>query len=126
MSLGGVWGESHLVGFQNDVLVQNVALAHPLSEGFFPVEEFDEDNSKGPHINFGGYFGVKLLKGLGREVPVGPNTLGGQIHPCIFFVHDLAESKIKDFHNSVSKHNVVGFQIVVDDSFLPGIEVFDS
>ena len=126
MPLGGVRGEIHLVGFQDYVLIEDVTLAHALPEGFFAVEEFEEDNSKRPYINFGGYFGVKLLKGLGREVPVGPNTLGGQIHPCIFFVHDLAESEIEDLHNTVSKHNVVGFQVVVDDSFLPGGEVFNS
>ena len=53
MPLGGVLGESHLVCLQDYVLVQYVTLAHSLSKRFFAVEEFEEDHSKRPHINFG-------------------------------------------------------------------------
>ena len=66
------------------------------------VETLVEDDADGPHVHFGGDLWRVLAhdEALGRQIPIGPGALRGEVHPVVRVVvlriHDLGEAKVRD------------------------------
>lgn len=82
----------------------------------FAIEALIENDTDRPHVHLRGDFrrGFAHHEAFGRQVPISPGTLRGQIHAMIGVVvvrvHDFGQTEIGDFnvtaHASTSKQNV--------------------
>ena len=79
------------------------------------IETLVEDDAQGPDVDLGGNFGRSLPdnEAFWRQVPVGPGTLRGQVHPVVrvvaLGVHDLGQAEVGDFdvtHATAGQQNV--------------------
>jgi hypothetical protein len=111
-SLLGI-GKGHGVGFQHDPFLEDAHLAHRISKRFLSVDHLEIYDSDAPHVHFGGNYGHLLFcEALGRQVPVGAYTLGGEFDGIFF--GGFAQSEIGDFDASFVEEDVLGFEVVVD------------
>lgn len=66
---------------------------------------------------------VEALRGL---VPVGSDTLAGQLYFVFILLYDFAETEVCDLHLTIVEDDVLGLQVVVDDLLLLVIQVLET
>jgi hypothetical protein len=82
-------GEVHLAGLQDHLFLQQLVLGHVVAEGLACVEHLEENDSDGPHVDFGGNLRRVVfadVEALGRQVPIGPNC---KRYPAPWFVSSI-------------------------------------
>ncbi len=75
--------ELHLPRVQHHLILKNPLLTHIMPEGFNPKQQLVENNPNRKNINLRGDFRGFINthdEALRREVPIGPNALGGELY----------------------------------------------
>ena len=109
----------YFVSLQDQLTVVYIELWTSMAKWFLAIEKFEEDNSQRPHINLLTNLRIIFIESLGRQVPVCSHSLRSQGDFGILIIkHDLTQPKIKNLHNSITKHNVTRLQVIMNDSLL--------
>lgn len=108
--------KGRLEGLQNQSFIVYLCLRNPIRKWFLSVEQLEEDNSQGPHVDLGVDERSEVVEGLRRKVPISARALGSQLHSRLLALkHHFAKPEVQDLDNSVREHDVAGLEVVVDD-----------
>lgn len=69
--------------------------------------------------------GLRVDEALRGLVPVSAHALARQLNFVLVFLHDLAQTEVSDFNFAIVENDVLGLQIVMDDSLALVVEVLE-
>jgi hypothetical protein len=123
-AFGNVW-ECHRIDLQHYALLEDIHLAHLVTEGFLPIQHLIVDDANGPYIHLRRDHRFLVgHKALGWKVPVGTHALRSEFDDLL--AGGLAESKIGDFNPAFVEHDILRFQVVVDYFLWQLMQVLDG
>ena len=67
-----------------------------------------------------------MVKTFGSLIPIGANSLRGQLYLLLVFADYFAKSKVCDFDLTVVEKDILWLQVIVDDFLLSVSQVLES
>lgn len=118
-------GKVDHTGLQHDTLIQDAHLAHLIAERLLPEDHLVVDDADRPHVHLRRYHCLLVRdEALGRQVPVCPHALGGELQ--VFVLGGLAETEISDLDPALVEEDVLGLQVIVDHLVRQFVQILDG
>lgn len=111
----GLSREDHFAGIQDGLVFEDWLLWLVVSEWLLTEDQFEEDNSNWPYINFMRYVRTVLLEALWSLIPICSDSLWGELYLLIAFINYLAKAEVSYLHFTVVEDDVLWFEVVMND-----------